>query len=194
MIALNRPSPSQYLLVFTEPTGSMPPRLTQRSVTMLSAEQGADVHLSCAAQGNPPPTFTWVQMLWPCDCHCCRAPPLHFLHRYICWVFSLLLATNMSVLTATQFVQSWRWRQNIPWKCQWLYTAAQYQILEDYSLKCYMFSVHIIYFMHFVLKFMLEEIFGTRMGNNYPRCLTEFVPSCLVYCWRNVWARIAQSV
>ncbi|XP_021937228.1 Down syndrome cell adhesion molecule-like protein Dscam2 isoform X2 [Zootermopsis nevadensis] len=45
----------------TDPTGSMPPRLTQRSVTVLSAEQGADVHLSCAAQANPPPTFTWFR-------------------------------------------------------------------------------------------------------------------------------------
>jgi hypothetical protein len=50
------------LLGVAEPTGSMPPRLTQRSVTLLSAEQGADVHLSCAAQGNPPPTFTWVHI------------------------------------------------------------------------------------------------------------------------------------
>lgn len=46
------------LCCVSEPTGSMPPRLTQRSVTLLSAEQGADVHLSCAAQGNPPPSFT----------------------------------------------------------------------------------------------------------------------------------------
>ncbi|XP_069687424.1 cell adhesion molecule Dscam1 isoform X3 [Periplaneta americana] len=54
-----RSSPAS--LVVTDPTGSMPPRLTQRSVTLLSAEQGADVHLSCAAQGNPPPTFTWFR-------------------------------------------------------------------------------------------------------------------------------------
>jgi len=57
-MALNRPNTLQCSLLFTEPTGSMPPRLTQRSVTLLSAEQGADVHLSCAAQANPPPTFT----------------------------------------------------------------------------------------------------------------------------------------
>ena len=56
-MTLNPPNPLQCSLLFTEPTGSMPPRLTQRSVTQLSAEQGADVHLSCAAQANPPPTF-----------------------------------------------------------------------------------------------------------------------------------------
>ncbi|XP_068085516.1 cell adhesion molecule Dscam2 [Anabrus simplex] len=48
-------------LTVTDPTGSVPPRLTQRSVSTLTAEQGADVHLSCDAQGNPPPTFTWLR-------------------------------------------------------------------------------------------------------------------------------------
>ncbi|XP_049765530.1 Down syndrome cell adhesion molecule-like protein Dscam2 [Schistocerca cancellata] len=53
-----RSSPAQ-LLTVTEATGGMPPRLTQRSSTSLTAEQGRDVTLSCTAQGNPPPTFTW---------------------------------------------------------------------------------------------------------------------------------------
>ncbi|XP_046991962.1 Down syndrome cell adhesion molecule-like protein Dscam2 [Schistocerca americana] len=53
-----RSTPAQ-LLTVTEATGGMPPRLTQRSVTSLTVEQGRDVTLSCAAQGNPPPTFTW---------------------------------------------------------------------------------------------------------------------------------------
>ncbi|XP_049771417.1 Down syndrome cell adhesion molecule-like protein Dscam2 [Schistocerca cancellata] len=46
-------------LSLAEATGGMPPRLTQRSVTSLVVEQGRDVTLSCAAQGNPAPTFTW---------------------------------------------------------------------------------------------------------------------------------------
>ncbi|XP_046991954.1 Down syndrome cell adhesion molecule-like protein Dscam2 [Schistocerca americana] len=53
-----RSSPAQ-LLTVTEATGGMPPRLTQRSSTSLAVAEGRDVTLSCAAQANPAPTFTW---------------------------------------------------------------------------------------------------------------------------------------
>ncbi|XP_044017269.1 Down syndrome cell adhesion molecule-like protein Dscam2 [Aphidius gifuensis] len=48
-------------LTVTEPNGSMPPRLMQRSQIAISAERGSDVHLTCSAQGSPPPTFTWYR-------------------------------------------------------------------------------------------------------------------------------------
>jgi hypothetical protein len=96
-IALNGSNPLQCSLLFTEPTGSMPPRLTQRSVTMLSAEQGADVHLSCAAQANPPPTFTWVQIIWPRACHCYRAPPLPYVQHFTFQILSTFTHANDSV-------------------------------------------------------------------------------------------------
>ncbi|XP_043274690.1 Down syndrome cell adhesion molecule-like protein Dscam2 isoform X2 [Venturia canescens] len=48
-------------LTVTEPNGSMPPRLMQRSQIALSAERGSDVHLTCSAQGSPPPQFTWYR-------------------------------------------------------------------------------------------------------------------------------------
>ncbi|XP_049839470.1 Down syndrome cell adhesion molecule-like protein Dscam2 [Schistocerca gregaria] len=53
-----RSTPAQ-LLTVTEATGGMPPRLTQRSMTSLTVEQGQHVTLGCAAQGHPPPTFSW---------------------------------------------------------------------------------------------------------------------------------------
>lgn len=39
----------------------MPPRLMQRSQIAISAERGSDVHLTCSAQGSPPPQFTWYR-------------------------------------------------------------------------------------------------------------------------------------
>ncbi|XP_047109675.1 Down syndrome cell adhesion molecule-like protein Dscam2 [Schistocerca piceifrons] len=53
-----RSTPAQ-LLTVTEATGGMPPRLTQLSVTSLTVDQGQHVTLGCAAQGHPPPTFSW---------------------------------------------------------------------------------------------------------------------------------------
>ncbi|XP_071452909.1 cell adhesion molecule Dscam1 [Hetaerina americana] len=50
------------ILTVTEPSGSMPPRLTGRLLTTVTVESGSDVHLNCAAQGNPPPTFTWEKV------------------------------------------------------------------------------------------------------------------------------------
>ncbi|TGZ53114.1 Uncharacterized protein DBV15_05473 [Temnothorax longispinosus] len=48
-------------LTVTEPTGFSPPRLMQRSEIAISAESGSDVHLTCSAQGSPPPQFTWYR-------------------------------------------------------------------------------------------------------------------------------------
>lgn len=50
-----------YFYFYQEPNGSMPPRLMQRSQIAISAERGSDVHLTCSAQGSPPPTFTWYR-------------------------------------------------------------------------------------------------------------------------------------
>ncbi|XP_017776462.1 PREDICTED: Down syndrome cell adhesion molecule-like protein Dscam2 isoform X2 [Nicrophorus vespilloides] len=49
------------ILTVTEPTGSMPPRLAPSVQTSLSADTETDVHLTCSAQGNPPPTFNWYR-------------------------------------------------------------------------------------------------------------------------------------
>ncbi|XP_033323157.1 Down syndrome cell adhesion molecule 3 isoform X4 [Megalopta genalis] len=48
-------------LTVTEPSGSMAPRLMQGSQIAISAESGSDVHITCSAQGNPPPQFTWYR-------------------------------------------------------------------------------------------------------------------------------------
>ncbi|XP_044742030.1 Down syndrome cell adhesion molecule-like protein Dscam2 [Chrysoperla carnea] len=53
-------SPSIQLTI-SAATGSMPPRLTARTQNKISMEEGTDVHLSCAAQGYPLPTFTWYR-------------------------------------------------------------------------------------------------------------------------------------
>ncbi|XP_066587504.1 cell adhesion molecule Dscam1 isoform X2 [Prorops nasuta] len=48
-------------LTVTEPSSSMPPRLMQRSQIAISAERWSDVHLTCFAQGSPPPSFNWYR-------------------------------------------------------------------------------------------------------------------------------------
>uniref|UniRef100_A0ABD2XN24 Down syndrome cell adhesion molecule-like protein Dscam2 n=1 Tax=Trichogramma kaykai TaxID=54128 RepID=A0ABD2XN24_9HYME len=48
-------------LTVTEPSSTMPPKLMQRSQIAISAERDSDVHLTCSAQGNPPPQFTWYR-------------------------------------------------------------------------------------------------------------------------------------
>ncbi|XP_033228370.1 Down syndrome cell adhesion molecule-like protein Dscam2 [Belonocnema kinseyi] len=48
-------------LTVTEPKDLLPPRLMQRSQIAISAERDSDVHLTCSAQGNPPPQFTWYR-------------------------------------------------------------------------------------------------------------------------------------
>lgn len=42
---------------FAEPSGSMPPRLAPTIQTAVQAEKDFDMHLTCSAQGNPPPNF-----------------------------------------------------------------------------------------------------------------------------------------
>ncbi|XP_058795689.1 cell adhesion molecule Dscam2 isoform X3 [Phymastichus coffea] len=48
-------------LTVVEPSSTMPPKLMQRSQIAISAERDSDVHLTCSAQGNPPPQFTWYR-------------------------------------------------------------------------------------------------------------------------------------
>jgi Down syndrome cell adhesion protein len=43
--------------LFTEPTQNMSPRLAPTVQTVVSADRETDIHLTCSAQGNPPPTF-----------------------------------------------------------------------------------------------------------------------------------------
>ncbi|XP_024944983.1 Down syndrome cell adhesion molecule-like protein Dscam2 isoform X2 [Cephus cinctus] len=48
-------------LTVTEESGSMPPRLMQRAQIAISSERGSNTHLTCSAQGNPAPQFTWFR-------------------------------------------------------------------------------------------------------------------------------------
>ncbi|XP_046477031.1 cell adhesion molecule Dscam1 isoform X1 [Neodiprion pinetum] len=48
-------------LTVTEQSGSMRPTLTQRSQMVISAEKGSNTHITCSAQGSPPPVFTWYK-------------------------------------------------------------------------------------------------------------------------------------
>ena len=45
-----------------------------------------------------------------------------------------------------------------------------------------LFSLRVSYFMHYVPKFISEEIVVTRMESNLPRSLTELMQDIVVYC------------
>lgn len=49
--------------LFIENVGTSAPRITSQHIPELTAKRGADIHMSCAAEGNPSPTVMWVILL-----------------------------------------------------------------------------------------------------------------------------------